>query len=103
MLGRVEDLREANPMLGLRGVRLGLKIPELMRMQTRAIVDAALEVRRVGVEVRPEIMVPLVSHASEMAAARADHRERDRRGVHGPWRVDRGAHRHDDRGAPCGA
>ena len=70
MLGRVEDLRESNPMLGLRGVRLGLKIPELMRMQTRAIVGAAIEVRSKGVDVRPEIMVPLVSHASEMAAAR---------------------------------
>jgi pyruvate,orthophosphate dikinase len=70
MLGRVEDLRESNPMLGLRGVRLGLKIPELMRMQTRAIVGAAIEVRAKGIDVRPEIMVPLVSHASEMAAAR---------------------------------
>jgi pyruvate,orthophosphate dikinase len=57
-------------MLGLRGVRLGLKIPELIRMQTRAIVEAALEVKREGLDVQPEIMVPLVSQASEMAAAR---------------------------------
>ncbi|MEE9416017.1 MAG: putative PEP-binding protein, partial [Acidimicrobiales bacterium] len=71
MLARVDDLRESNPMLGLRGVRLGLKFPELIRMQTRAIVEAAVEVRREGVDVRPEIMVPLVSQASEMAAARA--------------------------------
>lgn len=71
MLSRVEDLRESNPMLGLRGVRLGLKIPELIRMQTRAIVEAAIAVRREGVDVCPEIMVPLVSQANEMAAARA--------------------------------
>ncbi len=71
MIERVATLRETNPMLGLRGVRLGLKIPELIRMQTRAIVEAAIEVRREGIDVRPEVMVPLVSHASEMAAARA--------------------------------
>ncbi len=70
MLDRVEALRESNPMLGLRGVRLGLRIPELTRMQTRAIVEAAIEVQSEGTPVRPEIMVPLVSHASEMAAAR---------------------------------
>ena len=68
---RVEDLREANPMLGLRGVRLGLQIPDLIRMQTRAITEAALEARSDGIDVRAEIMVPLVSHATEMQAARA--------------------------------
>jgi pyruvate,orthophosphate dikinase len=71
MLERVDRLRESNPMLGLRGVRLGLQIPELIQMQTRAIVEAALDVQEEGLEVRPEIMVPLVSHATEMAAARA--------------------------------
>ncbi|MEZ5407843.1 MAG: pyruvate, phosphate dikinase [Acidimicrobiales bacterium] len=71
MQGRVEQLREANPMLGLRGVRLGLKIPELLAMQTRAIVEAALAVSEEGLEVMAEIMVPLVGHATEMAAARA--------------------------------
>jgi pyruvate,orthophosphate dikinase len=68
---RVDDLRETNPMLGLRGVRLSLRIPELMQMQTRAIVEAALEAREQGLDVDAEIMVPLVSHATEMAAARA--------------------------------
>ncbi len=68
---RVEDLREANPMLGLRGVRLGLQIPDLIRMQTRAIVEAALEAKSEGIDVQAEIMVPLVSHATEMQAARA--------------------------------
>lgn len=69
--GRVEDLREANPMLGLRGVRLGLQIPDLIRMQTRAIVEAALDAKAEDIDVRAEIMVPLVSHATEMQAARA--------------------------------
>jgi pyruvate,orthophosphate dikinase len=71
LLERVDRLSETNPMLGLRGVRLGLRFPELIRMQTRAIVEAALEVQSEGIEVRPEIMVPLVSHATEMIAARA--------------------------------
>ncbi len=71
MLERVDELRETNPMLGLRGVRLGLRIPELTRMQTRAIVEAALTAKDEGVNVMAEIMVPLVSHSSEMATARA--------------------------------
>ncbi len=71
LLQRVDEVREANPMLGLRGVRLGLRIPELTRMQTRAIAEAALTAKNEGVHVMAEIMVPLVSHASEMAAARA--------------------------------
>ena len=71
LLERVAELRETNPMLGLRGVRLGLRIPELTRMQTRAIVEAALIAKNEGVAVKPEIMVPLVSHASEMAVARS--------------------------------
>ncbi len=70
MLDRVEDLRESNPMLGTRGVRLGLLVPDLIRMQVRAIVEAAVTVRRDGVHVEPEIMVPLVGFASEMRAAR---------------------------------
>jgi pyruvate,orthophosphate dikinase len=70
MTARVAALRETNPMLGLRGVRLGLRIPDLIRMQTRAVVEAALDVLAEGIDVHPEIMVPLVSHATEMAAAR---------------------------------
>ncbi|MDH3293413.1 MAG: pyruvate, phosphate dikinase, partial [Acidimicrobiia bacterium] len=68
---RVDDLREANPMLGFRGVRLGLGIPELIQMQTRAIVEAALTGKEEGLTTKVEIMVPLVSHATEMAAARS--------------------------------
>ncbi len=71
MLERVEHLKESNPMLGLRGVRLGLRIPDLITMQTRAIAEAAIEVKAEGMAVKAEIMVPLVSHASEMAAARS--------------------------------
>ncbi len=71
MRERVDDLRETNPMLGLRGVRLGLKIKDLIRMQTRAITEAALDATAEGHDVHAEIMVPLVSHATEMEAARA--------------------------------
>jgi pyruvate,orthophosphate dikinase len=70
LLARVESLREANPMLGLRGVRLGLKMPDLIRMQTTSIIEAALAVAAEGGDPRPEIMVPLVGHANELAAQR---------------------------------
>jgi pyruvate, orthophosphate dikinase len=58
--------REANPMLGHRGVRLGLSIPELTEMQTRAIIEAAVSVAEEGVVVEPEIMVPLVAVVEEL-------------------------------------
>lgn len=67
----VDALREANPMLGLRGVRLGLMMPELTRMQVRAIFEAAIEVQQDGVEVHPKIMIPLVAHVNELARQRA--------------------------------
>ncbi len=70
MLSRVEALHESNPMLGLRGVRLGIKMPDLTRMQTRAIIEAALRVAADGGDPQPEIMVPLVSHANELARQR---------------------------------
>jgi pyruvate,orthophosphate dikinase len=65
-LERVEELHEANPMLGTRGVRLGILMPELTRMQVRAIFEAATEVAREGVTVDPEIMIPLTSHVNEL-------------------------------------
>ncbi|HRN17975.1 MAG TPA: pyruvate, phosphate dikinase [Trueperaceae bacterium] len=65
-LTRVTELREANPMLGTRGVRLGIIIPELTKMQVRAIFEAACAVKREGVEVHPEVMIPLVSHVNEL-------------------------------------
>jgi pyruvate,orthophosphate dikinase len=66
LLQQVERLRENNPMLGHRGCRLGLVYPEVTRMQTRAIFEAACQVQGEGVSVKPEIMVPLVSTAEEL-------------------------------------
>jgi pyruvate,orthophosphate dikinase len=70
MLRRVESLREANPMLGLRGVRLGIVLPGLTRMQVRAIFEAACEVAEEGVEVHPKVMIPLTAHVNELARQR---------------------------------
>jgi len=66
MLAAVEAMREANPMLGLRGVRLGIHIPELTQMQVRAIIEAAAKCAKDGIKVHPEIMIPLTSHVNEM-------------------------------------
>jgi pyruvate,orthophosphate dikinase len=63
---RVEDLREVNPMLGLRGCRLGILYPEINEMQVRAILGAAIDLAREGVEVIPEIMIPLIGHINEL-------------------------------------
>ncbi len=64
--GRVAELREFNPMLGLRGVRLAIRYPEIPEMQTRAILEAAIEAgKRLGTAVEPEIMVPLVAYRRE--------------------------------------
>src|SRR5262249_20916030 len=63
---RVEQLREANPMLGLRGVRLSILYPEITRMQVRAIMEAACDLKREGVDARPEIMIPLVGMLTEL-------------------------------------
>jgi pyruvate,orthophosphate dikinase len=71
MFARVVALREQNPMLGFRGVRLGIMRPGLTRMQVRAIFEAACAVSREGVEVHPEVMIPLVSHVAELESQRA--------------------------------
>jgi pyruvate,orthophosphate dikinase len=68
ILTRVEELHEFNPMLGLRGCRLGITMPEITRMQVQAIFEAACEVAREGKKIVPEIMIPLVGMASEMKA-----------------------------------
>ncbi|HVC23777.1 MAG TPA: pyruvate, phosphate dikinase [Candidatus Dormibacteraeota bacterium] len=70
MLAAVEQLREQNPMLGLRGCRLGLLFPEIIEMQVRAIAEAASELRRRRVKSIPEIMVPLVGHVEELKRSR---------------------------------
>jgi pyruvate, phosphate dikinase len=67
---RVEDLLEQNPMLGLRGARLGNLYPEITEMQTRAIIEAALELKKKGVQTEPEIMVPLTGILYEFLAQR---------------------------------
>ncbi len=67
ILKRVEHLSEANPMLGLRGCRLGLLVPEVTRMQVRAIFEAACEAQSMGLNVLPEVMIPLVSTVEEFA------------------------------------
>ncbi|HEC91253.1 MAG TPA: pyruvate, phosphate dikinase, partial [Alphaproteobacteria bacterium] len=64
---RAAELRETNPMLGLRGCRLGITFPEIYEMQVRAIIGAAVEARKAGGKVEPEIMVPLISHQTELA------------------------------------
>jgi pyruvate,orthophosphate dikinase len=64
---RVEQLHEQNPMLGLRGCRLPIKFPEIGDMQVRAIIQAAIEVKRRGKAVLPEIMIPLVGTVEELA------------------------------------
>lgn len=66
MLGAVESMREANPMLGLRGVRLGIHMPDLTRMQVRAILEAACHCAKDGIDVHPEVMIPLTSHVNEL-------------------------------------
>ncbi len=71
LLERVEELHEVNPMLGLRGCRLGIAYPEISRMQVRAIFEAACDVNREGIRAQPEIMIPLVSMVSEMKAQKA--------------------------------
>jgi pyruvate,orthophosphate dikinase len=69
-LDRVESLRESNPMLGTRGVRLGILVPDLYKMQVRAIFEAACRCANDGVDVHPEIMIPLVSHRDELRIQR---------------------------------
>ena len=63
---RVHELHEFNPMLGHRGCRLGISYPEISEMQARAIFEAAAEVQKKGIKVRPEIMIPLAGFATEL-------------------------------------
>jgi len=62
----VRRLQETNPMLGHRGCRLAISYPEIARMQTRAVMQAAINVAREGIHVEPEIMIPLVCDAAEL-------------------------------------
>jgi pyruvate,orthophosphate dikinase len=69
-LARTEELMEVNPMLGTRGVRLAMLLPELTRMQARALFQAAAQCMREGVDVRVEVMIPLVSEVNELKTQR---------------------------------
>jgi pyruvate,orthophosphate dikinase len=71
LLQRVEQLHEFNPMLGHRGVRLGITYPEITEMQTRAIIEAACRLNKEGVKVVPEIMIPLVGLVKELRDQKA--------------------------------
>ena len=70
LLRRVQALHESNPMLGLRGVRLAIRYPEILQMQARAIFEAACDAAEAGGDPRPEVMVPLTSDAGELIKAR---------------------------------
>lgn len=71
LLRKVRALSEVNPMLGFRGCRLGMIFPEIYEMQVRAICEAAVLLKREGIEVTPEIMHPLVGHVNEYRALKA--------------------------------
>ena len=71
MLQKVRELEETNPMLGHRGVRLGITYPEIYAMQIQAVLEAAAECGKQGIEVAPEIMVPQVITSQELARVRA--------------------------------
>ncbi|MFN2463991.1 MAG: putative PEP-binding protein, partial [Candidatus Dormibacteria bacterium] len=70
LLGHIGAMREANPMLGLRGCRLGLTRPEITEMQVTAIIEAAITLKQRGLDPHPEIMVPLVGLVTEIRAVR---------------------------------
>jgi pyruvate,orthophosphate dikinase len=72
LLAQIDAMAEANPMLGLRGCRLGIMFPEIYAMQVRAIARAACELRQKGKDPRPEIMIPLVSVKSELETLKAE-------------------------------
>jgi len=67
---RVNQLHESNPMMGHRGCRLSISFPEILEMQVRAIVEAAIDCRRKRIDARPEIMIPLIGLARELALLR---------------------------------
>jgi pyruvate,orthophosphate dikinase len=69
LLQAIESLEEANPMMGLRGIRLGITLPEITQMQVRAIFEAACNKAKEGIDVHPEIMIPLTGHFNELKRA----------------------------------
>jgi pyruvate,orthophosphate dikinase len=72
LLAAVENMQEANPMMGLRGIRLGITLPGINKMQVRAIFQAACTVAQEGVDVHPEVMIPLTGHVNELKVTQAE-------------------------------
>jgi pyruvate,orthophosphate dikinase len=72
MLAAVESMREQNPMLGLRGIRLGITYPGILKMQVRAIFEAACNVQAKGHVVKPEVMIPLTGHVNELKVSQGE-------------------------------
>ncbi len=72
LLHKVEAMHEINPMMGLRGCRLSIVFPGIVEMQTRAILEGAIEAKKAGAEPHPEIMIPLVGHVNELKAVRTN-------------------------------
>ena len=72
MLTKVQAMHEINPMMGLRGCRLSIVFPGIVEMQTRAILEGAIEAKKEGAEPHPEIMIPLVGHVNELKAVRVN-------------------------------
>src|SRR5699024_9312972 len=71
--GRINELHEVNPMMGHRGVRLGITYPEISRMQVRAIMESALEHKSdKNSDIQPEIMIPLISDVKELSYIKAE-------------------------------
>ncbi len=70
LLSIVEGLSESNPMMGLRGCRLGLTYPEINEMQVKAIFEACCDLKKEGVKVKPWVMIPLVGHVNELKTAK---------------------------------
>jgi pyruvate,orthophosphate dikinase len=66
LLSKADELAEFNPMLGLRGIRLGIMLPDVTVMQVRAIISAACDAAKAGFDVHPEVMIPLTSHINEL-------------------------------------
>jgi len=66
LLAAVQKMHEANPMMGLRGIRLGITYPDITKMQVRAIFEAACEAMKKGIVAKPEVMIPLTGHVNEL-------------------------------------
>jgi pyruvate,orthophosphate dikinase len=71
ILATIQSMHEQNPMLGMRGCRLGLMIPDFVKVQTRAILNAQIAVKKAGGHPKAKIMIPLVGHVNELAATKA--------------------------------